>query len=443
MNTRSRRVFQSIGKCLLVAGLFLCSISSAGTFAQNDGDKDARNFAQRAIEAYRAKDYAAYLENMKQAQSLRPDHPTYMYNLAGAYALNGESQDAIDWLGRVALMGLSYPASEDDDFASIKDVDAFQRVLKIFEANKTPVSHSSEAFSLEEKGLITEGLAYDPKTETFYVSSVHKRKIVSVNKKGEVRDFSGAGDGLWSAQGMKVDTRRRVLWVCTTAFPQMINFSDGDKNHTGVFKYDLKTGKLIKKYLLPDTSKGHAFGDLALHPSGDVYLTDSLTPAIYVISRNKDVLEMYAGPEPFASPQGLDFSLDGKRMFVADYGRGIFVFEVKTRTFKKLEYQPNVSLLGIDGLYFYRGDLITIQNGVRPHRIVRLFLNETMGSVKNSYVIEANNPRFDEPTLGVIVNDQFYYIANSQWESVNEKGQLASEDKLAKPLILKSKLVGP
>ncbi len=423
--------------CLLIGSLFL----SGSSTAQDGGVKDVRYYMQQAGKAYQAKDYPAYLENMKQASAQRPDHPTLMFNLAGAYALNAQKSEALNWLGKVAAMGLIYPAAEDEDFTSIKDSDEFKSLLKKFEANQAPVNHSMEAFTLEEKGLVTESVAYDSATETFYVSSVHKRKILSHNKKGEVRDFSGAQDGLWSVMGMKVDARRRHLWVASTAIPQMSNFTAADKNRTGVFKYDLKTGKLLKKYLLPDTAKGHTFGDLAVHPSGDVYVTDSVTPAVYVISQPKDELELYAGPEPFGSPQGLDFSADGKQLFVADYGRGIFVFDLKSKKFVKLERAENVSLLGTDGLYFYKGSLIAIQNGFRPHRIVRLFLNPAMTRVERLEVIEANHPLFDEPTLGVLVKNDFYFIANSQWGSVNEQGQLAPADKLHKPLVLRAKIL--
>lgn len=423
---------------LAIVSLLVSALLPLGTQAQNEAMKDARYYTQQAIKAYQAKDYPAYLENMKQAQSLRPDHPTIMFNLAGAYALNEKRSEALAWLGRVALMGLVYPAAEEEDFANLKSSEEFKSLLKMFEANKAPVNHSTQAFTLEEKGLVTESVAYDQTTETFYVSSVHKRKIVSVNKKGEARDFSNAQDGLWSAMGMKVDAKRRVLWVATTATTQMMNFNAGDKNRTGVFKYALKTGKLIKKYLLPDTAKGHTFGDLAVHPSGDVYVTDSVTPAIYVISRKTDELEMYAAGEPFGSPQGLDFSTNGKHLFVADYGRGIFVSEVKTKKFVKLEHPQNVALLGIDGLYFYHNSLIAIQNGISPHRVIQASLNPAMNQVMSLGVIEANNPSFDEPTLGVIIKDSFYFIANSQWGSVNEQGQLAPAEKLHQPLVLKT-----
>jgi hypothetical protein len=228
--------------------------------------------------------------------------------------------------------------------------------------------------------------------------------------------------------------------VASAALPQMMNFSESDKNRTGVFKYDLKTGKLLKKYLLPDTTKGHVFGDLVVHSSGDVYVTDSTTPGVYGISQKKDAMEVYAGPESFISPQGVDFSADGKKLFMSDYLLGLFVFDVKSRKFARLEHAENVSLYGLDGIYFYKGSLLAVQNGTIPQRVVRLFLNPAMTRVEKLEVIESNNPACDEPTLGVISKDDFYFIANSQWSTVNEKGELAAAEKLHKPVILKTKL---
>ena len=44
-------------------------------------------------------------------------------------------------------------------------------------------------------------LAYDPATKVFYISSVYQRKILSLDQKGEVRDFATESDGLWSVMG--------------------------------------------------------------------------------------------------------------------------------------------------------------------------------------------------------------------------------------------------
>jgi hypothetical protein len=409
-------------------------------FAQTDTIKESRIYVQKAMTAYKDKKYDSFLENMKKANSLRPLHPTLMYNLASAYALNGNSKEALNWLGKVADMSLIYPAASDSDFESIKKSDEFQDIVKRFEANRSPVNHSSTAFTLPEKGLIAEGIAFDPDGETFYISSVRKRKIMSVSKSGEVKDFSAPQDGLYGVFGMKLDSKRRILWACSSAIEQMEDFKKEDKGSVGIFKYDLKSNKLLKKYLLPKKDQNHVFGDLALNSDGDVFITDSFSPVIYTISHNKDELEVYFDSEPFASLQGIDFSEDERYLFVSDYLRGIFVIDTKSKSCLKLAHPENVAMLSVDGLYFYKGSLVAIQNDINPNRVVRFYLNKEFNRIDRAEVIEANNPLFNEPTLGVLVKDTLYYIANGHWGSVDRGGNPAPAEKLQNHLILKVKL---
>ena len=84
--------------------------------------------------------------------------------------------------------------------------------------------------------------------------------------------------------------------------------------------------------------------------------------------------------------------------------------------------------------------MIGVQNGVTPQRVVRLSMSKDLGHVERLEVLEANNPVFLEPTLGVLVKDTFYFIANSEWPLIDENGKLASEDKLRDPVVLKIKL---
>jgi hypothetical protein len=88
---------------------------------------------------------------------------------------------------------------------------------------------------------------------------------------------------------------------------------------------------------------------------------------------------------------------------------------------------PHTTMLGIDGIYFYKGSLIASQNGINPVRIVRIYLSKDYRAVDKFKVVEANNPLFGEPTLGTIVNDTFYYNANSLWD--DSKGQPPPMDK--------------
>ena len=418
----------------ILCSLFLFDSAAAQTLQAKDG----RYYESLARKAYQEKNYSSFLENMKQANQLRPNHPRLMYNLAVAYALNSNSSESINWLRKTAGMGLVFPVSTDHDFDSLRTLPEFNAVLKQFEKNKAPKISSLHAFTIYEKGLIPESVAYDEGSQVFYVSSVYKRKILSVTKSGQVKVFASDTDGLWSVMGMKVDQARRVLWVCTTAHPQMTNFATADKGKTALFKYDLNSGKLIAKYQPSDTSKPHWLGDLVIDSNGDVFATDSVTAAIYVVRNEGKELELFVEGQPFISPQGLDFSRDHQKLFVADYSKGIFLVDVKTKEVKSINAE--FTLLGIDGLYYYKGSLIGVQNGVNPQRLVKLSLSKDLGRIEHFETIEANNPDFDEPTLGVLVKDRFYFVANSQWGAVDESGRLAPTEKLKNPTILQVKL---
>jgi hypothetical protein len=236
---------------------------------------------------------------------------------------------------------------------------------------------------------------------------------------------------------MAVDAKRRHLWVTSTAFPQMINFKKEEDGTSAVFKFDLRTKKLLKKYVLSNAGNKHALGDLTIQSNGDVFTTDSLSPAVYVIHPRKDEIELFLEDPGFGSPQGLAFSTDEQHLFMADYSTGLFDIDVKTRKIGHLAPLSGATLLGIDGLYYHKGSLIGVQNGVTPQRIVRVSLSKDLKRVEHLEVIEANNPVFLEPTLGVLVKDVFYFIANSQWPLIDENGNLAAEDKLQDPVVLK------
>lgn len=443
MICREVRFDFAAGCQVLAAAICLCLlltvIPTVGS-AQDNPPKDGRYYEALARKAYQQKDYISFLENMKMAAELRPNHPRLMYNLAIGYALNGRQNDALSWLGKVADLGLIVPADGDDDFDSIKNLDEFKALLRRIEHNKVPIIRSLPGFTLHEKGLVPESVAYDPVTKLFYISSVYQRKILSLNQRGKVEVFATERDGLWSVMGMKVDARRRLLWVCTAAHPQMLHYREEENGASGLFAYDLQSGKLLKKYLLANKPKPHWLGDLAINSAGDVFTSDSITPAIYVVRQGRDELELFLEGELFTSPQGLAFTADEKRLFLADYAQGIFLIDLKTKRLTNILPAPNSTLLGIDGLYYYKGTLIGVQNGVNPARLIRLALGSDLSRVEHFEIMEANNPLFDEPTLGVLVQDTFYFVANSQWGTIDQKGQLAPVEKLKDPAVLKIKL---
>jgi hypothetical protein len=118
---------------------------------------------------------------------------------------------------------------------------------------KEPVSSgATRAFVIPEKGLIPEGVAYDPVSKSFFVSSVAHRKILRIDAKGRISEFVvPRRDGLRSALGMRVDPKTRTLWVASEAIPSMDGFVKDQPLSAAIFEYDVDTGKLRKEHLPP------------------------------------------------------------------------------------------------------------------------------------------------------------------------------------------------
>ena len=84
--------------------VILCSLLLFGNAAAQEPPKDGRYYESLARKAYQEKNYQSFLENMQQANQLRPNHPRLMYNLAVAQALNGNANESIGWLRKTAAM---------------------------------------------------------------------------------------------------------------------------------------------------------------------------------------------------------------------------------------------------------------------------------------------------------------------------------------------------
>src|SRR3979409_78132 len=95
---------RSFTKLALIAALISTALDVR---AVGDPPKTARYYRQQAAAAYKAKDYALAIDNLKKALELIPDHPTLVYNIAAVSALEGKKSDAIAGLTKVAAMGLA------------------------------------------------------------------------------------------------------------------------------------------------------------------------------------------------------------------------------------------------------------------------------------------------------------------------------------------------
>ena len=313
-------------------------------------------------------------------------------------------------------------------------------------ASLPPLVRGTVAFTLKDRELIPESIAYDPKDGAYYVGSMYKRKIVKVAADGRQSDFvPQAKDGLWGLVGMKVDPKRRELWANSCNLkdrqPPMVPDDETTRGQGGVFRYNLDTGQLIAKYTLGWQMSPRCFNDLVFTPDGSVYFSTG-PDGVYRLRPGESRVELFVEFPSFIN--GIAASDDGTQLFLGDY-RGVQVMDVATRIARPLHVPDGESLAGIDGLYVRGRTLVAIQNGRRnqPERLLQAELSPSLDSVTCFTVLERNRPDYDIPTTGVLVGNDILYIASSQLRRFNEDKTIFPLDKLTESVIVRTPLQIP
>jgi hypothetical protein len=174
---------------------------------------------------------------------------------------------------------------------------------------------------------------------------------------------------------------------------------------------------------------------VAIGPLGDVYASDSRDPVLYRLEDGVDTLQAIRHPL-FRSLQGVAPAPDGRTVFVADYSHGLMRVDVITGDVVRIADGPGSTSLGCDGLAWDDGALVAVQNGVNPPRVVRFVLDSAWMGIVRTELLDQNLPMADEPTMGVVLGDDFVYVANSQWGKYGDDGQLLPNARLRRPVLL-------
>ena len=398
---------------------------------------------ERAWKTLRDGDAAAAAPDLVAAAKEVP-HPAVLMAAAEALARSGKPAEAVSWIDRAAAMGgVGNLERIEEAFAAARSAPGVEPALAKLRSNDVPIARGKVAFTLEEKDLLPESVAYDPASRAFYVGSLHKRKIVRVGADGAAQDFvPQGGDGVWAVLGMKVDPRRRELWAnsCNPveASPPMAPEEPATLGQAGVFRWSLDTGKLVAKHVIGSKDAPVCFNDLVITPDGIAWI--SAGPDVYRLAPGS-APERFIGSDGFIN--GIAASDDGSRIFLAHHLRGVQVLDPATRAVTPLKLPGDATLAGIDGLYVRGRTLVAVQNGLgkSPERVVQAALDASLSTVTCHVVLDRNRPEYDIPTTGVLVGDDLYYVASSQLRSF-ENGRVWPLDRLKQSTIIRTALAG-
>ena len=394
-----------------------------------DDYSDART---EMIAAYQAEDYSAMQLAAQKAVIARPEYPGALFNLSLAYALNGKHRDSLRILRRLTEKGVDFGVAEMEEFRSLRDLPGWDRYLAGLQALGEPVGSAVIVSEYPDSNFVPEGIAIDEDGHLI-LGSIRGGQILKLAPDPEVLLDR---EQHWSVFGMRFHSDGS-LWFASAAVPQLADVGN-DRGKTGLFRFDASTGLVTKAAILPQYEPDQVLGDLVIADDNTIYATDSLTGAVYRYYIDSNEFDTLVERGKLGSPQGLVLDDGGGYLYVADYIGGLYRVSTEDGSLVRLRVAASITDYGIDGLYRYGDELIVIQNGVRPHRVVALQLGENGLGIASSRILASNLDAFDEPTLGVVRGNEFFFVANSHWNRFDRENQLP--EGLSGPIVLKLSL---
>ncbi|MEZ5895839.1 MAG: hypothetical protein R3C40_01045 [Parvularculaceae bacterium] len=381
-----------------------------------------------ARDAFAAEDFKTAADRLDEAQITRPYSLYLTRNRILTRILTDRMDEAIAIAAQIAERGLVLNLPAHEAFDAMKADPAYAPVAEKMAENAAPVGAPEIVLEHDRADLLPEALAMND--GAFYVGSV---------RSGEILEFSdGAVRTLGVLEGGVFDIEIDGDVLVGVSNNQLAYERTGERAPgANLFRIDRSTGATLSQTAIGENTV--LIGDLEIGADGRVFVSNSLTPHIY--SLDKDGALHTLGVDPrFVNLQGIALDRKKQRLFVADYLAGLFIIDLKTGDVAAIDNPSDAHLGGIDGLYLYKGDLIGIQNGATPQRIVKIDLSRKGKTAKSVRVLQRALPEWTEPTHGVVAGDEFFYIATSNWPAYDVDGAPVTDAEMAPLRIMRVKL---
>lgn len=382
------------------------------------------SFAQQP-DAERTRHIAAIEALLKQ----RPTDPTLWFYLSRFQAQAGHRAAAIAALEKVAELGDGFlPAREG--FESVWEDRAFQAVRARLEAKLPRLDYAPNAFQLEDRMLIPEGIAYDAHSQSFFLGSIAQRKIVRVGFENAVSAFAGPDAGLDSVLGLAVDSPRRLLYAVSTS---ALTTKGEARRRNAILAFDVDNGRLLRRVEIPSAGQ---LNDVTVARGGRVFATDSASGAVYEIPKEGEPREIVPAGVVRGS-NGLAASPDSSRLYVA-HSTGIAVVDLATGNVRRVPAPERETVAAIDGLYEWQGQLIGVQNVTTPGRVILMTLSSRGASITRvQTLLSHHHNALDEPTTGVVTPRGFFLLAATGVAHFNRAGTIDDAEAVPKPTVVR------
>ncbi|HLZ12622.1 MAG TPA: hypothetical protein VKP58_08555 [Candidatus Acidoferrum sp.] len=385
--------------------LFVAALFALPVLAQQGAPDEVRGAPAEPTDAAETRAQIAVVEKLLPHF---PDRAAALYLLAAAEQHLGESREALKLLKECIALREGFDPSGGPEFAGLRTSHEFTELVEKIHRDFPVVAQARLALLTEEKNLIPEGLAWDPHRKVFYLGSLAQRKIIEITPGSRVSDFVPANrDRLFPVLGIRLDPRDSTVWANTAE----------DRGNSALVHFS-SSGILLGRYA-PGDSRKHFFNDLVVRQSGEVLLTDSVDNRIVRFDPATQEFSPLPVHRDLFYPNGITLAPDNNTLFVAD-SLGVLRVDLQTLATIDVNPGPHSTLAGADGLYWYNGGLIAIQNGIGSPRVAAFKLSEDGTRVTRTTVLENRSPFTSLPTTGAIRGSDFYFISNSHIDNLND-----------------------
>ena len=389
-------------------------------------------------------DYKRLALTLRRLTELLPNSGDLKLQLAMAYCKIGDPPSktkAYDTLLHMQVQGFGYDIAKDQRFEAIQGTRVWDYLVANLAVNSKQFGEGKVAFELPKGDHLYQALAWDAKRKKLLVGSAREGKILLADDNGKLSDFikPDATNGLWSIDALGVDQVHGKLYATSSASPLFNGFNADNAGKAGVFEFELATGKFLKKYILPSNEGAHILSRIAVGADGNVYAADGVRREVFKIEGG--ALKPLFGNPRLTGITGLALSGDGKTLYLSDYALGLFGYDLTKSSAFEVKYDPATLVLGgIDSLYWYEGNLIVVEGGMVPKRVLRLKLSDDGTGIAGGMPLDVAQPVFAELGQAALAGENLYFVANRQEELYDEHGVLTAADDLEPTTIFRSNL---
>jgi hypothetical protein len=417
------------------------------TILQPDAPTQLQQLLDQDAAARKAGDSIGRLKVALKLKTLLHNSSGALLTVAHAYSVAKDSTKTFETLAQYARLGLGGEAicnGEDKKFAWLAQSPGFAKVCRLIQANAAPVSHGAPFITFPDTAYVAEDIDYDRKTKTFLFTSVLQHAVFRLTPNGKVQLFAAASNNS-PMMALKIDRNNDLVWVTEVTMPGFNGVPDTAKGRSVVHCYQLGTGVEKQRLTAPE---GAQWADMVLDASGNPIVSDGQSGAIFLLQKGN---WQRIDKGDFISPQTPTLTANGKSLIVPDYERGLALLNIQTGSVAWLStnHAP-CALNGVDGVYQNGDHLYLTQNGVEPERVLSIQLaqltistshpsttRQTVATFTSSTIIEKASPHLGEPTHGVLINGDFYFIANSGWDALDRRGNPKPGARMTPPILMR------